>query len=129
MKRKLACIGFPYLLGLLAFSLGWGRYSLVFACLVLLWAAAFVVAKKCYRTYTAVMAFCFFIGVAYGTFYTYTNYNNILKYDGKTVALVAHKAPQLAIEVITQNKSWDEAIQTDWRKTKAWQPGWEYEIK
>lgn len=90
MKRKLACMGFPYLLGLLAFSLGWGRYSLVFACLVLLWAAAFVVAKKYYRTYTAVMAFCFFIGVAYGTFYTYTNYNNILKYDGKTVEIVGY---------------------------------------
>ena len=56
---------------------------------------------------------------------------NYLKdnYDGKTVALVAHKAPQLAIEVLTQNKTWDEAIETDWRKTKSWQPGWEYEIK
>ena len=50
-------------------------------------------------------------------------------FDGKTVALVAHKAPQLAIEVITQNKTWNEAIETDWRKTKAWQPGWEYEVK
>jgi hypothetical protein len=27
------------------------------------------------------------------------------------------------------NKTWDEAITTDWRKTKAWQPGWEYEVK
>ena len=55
---------------------------------------------------------------------------NFLKdnYDGKTIALVAHKAPQLAIEVLTLNKTWDEAIETDWRKTKAWQPGWEYEI-
>ena len=51
------------------------------------------------------------------------------KYDGKTVALVAHKAPQLAIEVLTMNKTWDEAIATDWRKTKAWRPGWEYEVK
>lgn len=50
-------------------------------------------------------------------------------YDGKTVALVAHKAPQLAIEVLTQGKTWLEAIATDWRKTKAWQPGWKYEIK
>lgn len=56
--------------------------------------------------------------------------NHILKeYDGKTVALVAHKAPQLAIEVLTLGKTWDEAIETDWRKTKAWQPGWEYEVK
>lgn len=50
-------------------------------------------------------------------------------YDGKTVALVAHKAPQLALEVITKNISWEEAINNDWRKTKAWQPGWEYILK
>lgn len=50
-------------------------------------------------------------------------------YDTKTVALVAHKAPQLAFEVITKGKTWQEAIDTDWRKTKAWQPGWRYELK
>lgn len=49
-------------------------------------------------------------------------------YNGKTVALVAHKAPQLALEVITKNISWKEAIDIDWRKTKNWQPGWRYEI-
>ena len=50
-------------------------------------------------------------------------------YDGKTVALVAHKAPQLALEVITKNITWEEAIANDWRKIKAWRPGWEYIIK
>ena len=25
--------------------------------------------------------------------------------------------------------TWEEAIEKDWRKTKAWQPGWEYIIK
>lgn len=56
--------------------------------------------------------------------------NYLLKnYDGKTVALVAHKAPQLALEVLTKNVSWPEALSNDWRKTKAWQPGWIYEIK
>ncbi len=50
-------------------------------------------------------------------------------YDDKRVAIVAHKAPQLALEVITQGKTWKEAISTDWRITKAWQPGWEYIIK
>lgn len=49
-------------------------------------------------------------------------------YNGKTIALVAHKAPQLALEVITKNISWKEAIDNDWRKTKSWQPGWEYKI-
>ena len=50
------------------------------------------------------------------------------KYDGKTIALVSHKAPQLALDVITKNVSWKEAIEKDWRKTKAWKPGWKYEI-
>lgn len=50
-------------------------------------------------------------------------------YNGKTIALVAHKAPQLALEVITKNITWEEAIDKDWRKTKAWQPGWVYEIE
>ena len=34
-------------------------------------------------------------------------------YDGKTIALVAHKAPQLALEVITKNVSWEYAIEND----------------
>ena len=50
-------------------------------------------------------------------------------YDGKTVALVAHKAPQLALDVILKNMSWEEALEKDWRKTKSWQAGWEYEVK
>lgn len=49
-------------------------------------------------------------------------------YDGKRVGIVAHRAPQLAIEVLTQGKTWEEAIETDWRNTKSWQPGWEYEL-
>lgn len=48
------------------------------------------------------------------------------KYDGKTIAIVAHKATQLAFEVITKNISWESAIDSDWRKTKDWKPGWEY---
>lgn len=50
-------------------------------------------------------------------------------YDNKTIAIVAHKAPQLAIEVITMNKTWEQAINDDWRLKKQWQPGWRYEIK
>ena len=50
-------------------------------------------------------------------------------YNGKTIALVAHKAPQLALEVIRKNINWEQAIKQDWRKTKNWQPGWLYEIK
>lgn len=56
---------------------------------------------------------------------------NYLKenYDGKTIGIVAHRAPQLALEVITKNISWEEANQNDWRKTGDWQAGWEYIIK
>ena len=55
---------------------------------------------------------------------------NYLKenYEGKIVGIVAHRAPQLAFEVLTKNISWEEANRNDWRKTKSWQPGWEYTI-
>lgn len=50
-------------------------------------------------------------------------------YQGKKIGIVAHRAPQLAFEVLTKNISWEEANGNDWRKTKSWQPGWEYIIK
>ena len=50
-------------------------------------------------------------------------------YEGKRVAVVAHKAPQLALEVLVKGQTWESALQNDWRKTGAWQPGWEYIIK
>lgn len=50
-------------------------------------------------------------------------------YDDKTIGIVAHRAPQLALEVITKGISWSEAINSDWRKTGDWKPGWEYIIK
>lgn len=49
-------------------------------------------------------------------------------YSGRTIGIIAHRAPQLALEVITKNITWEEAIKNDWRKTGAWQPGWEYRI-
>lgn len=53
---------------------------------------------------------------------------NYLKreYDDKFVAIMAHKAPQLALEVILNGKTWEQAISEDWRNRKAWQPGWIY---
>lgn len=50
-------------------------------------------------------------------------------FDGKNIAIVAHRAPQLALEVLLNGKTWEQAIDQDWRKTGAWQPGWEYVIK
>ena len=56
------------------------------------------------------------------------NFLDFLKenYDGKHVAVVAHKAPQLALDVLLKSKSWALAFAEDWRKKKAWQSGWEY---
>lgn len=50
-------------------------------------------------------------------------------YDGKHVAIVAHKAPQLSLEVLLNGKTWQQALAEDWRKTKSWQPGWTYELR
>ena len=47
-------------------------------------------------------------------------------YQGKTIGVMSHRAPQLALEVLTKGISWQEALENDWRKTKNWQPGWEY---
>ncbi|MCX6823774.1 MAG: histidine phosphatase family protein [candidate division SR1 bacterium] len=47
-------------------------------------------------------------------------------YDGKHVAIVAHKAPQLALDVILKHKTREDVFAEDWRKRKAWQPGREY---
>jgi broad specificity phosphatase PhoE len=50
-------------------------------------------------------------------------------YDGKHIAIVAHKAPQLVLEVLLNNLTWKEAFNNDWRKTKSWQPGWDYTLE
>ncbi len=49
-------------------------------------------------------------------------------YDGKSVAIVGHKAPQLSLDVLLKGKTWKQALAEDWRKTKSWKPGWEYEL-
>ncbi|NUM25355.1 MAG: histidine phosphatase family protein [Candidatus Buchananbacteria bacterium] len=59
------------------------------------------------------------------------NFLDFLKkdYDGKHIAIVAHQAPQLALEVLLGGKTWPQAIDQDWRHTKTWQPGWKYVLK
>ena len=51
------------------------------------------------------------------------------KYLGKNIAIVAHRAPQLALDVILRGKTWEQAVQEDWRLRKAWRPGWEYKLQ
>jgi len=50
-------------------------------------------------------------------------------YDGKNVAIVAHKAPQLSLDVLLKGKTWKQSFAEDWRKAKAWKPGWEYIVE
>jgi len=50
-------------------------------------------------------------------------------YDGKHVAVISHKAPQLALDVLLKGKTWKQALAEDWRKTKSWQPGWNYVVE
>ena len=52
-------------------------------------------------------------------------------YLGKNVAIVAHQAPQLSLEVLINHKTWERAISEDWRskKPKEWKPGWKYILK
>lgn len=52
-----------------------------------------------------------------------------LKYNGKHIAIVAHKAPQLALDVLLQGKTWEQAFAEDWRITKSWKPGWKYTLQ
>lgn len=49
-------------------------------------------------------------------------------YDGKHIAIVAHKAPQLSLDVLLKSKTWKQALADDWRKTKNWKPGWDYHL-
>ncbi len=49
-------------------------------------------------------------------------------HDGQHIAIVSHKAPQLALDVLLANKTWQMAFDRDWRKTKSWKPGWDYEL-
>ncbi len=51
------------------------------------------------------------------------------EYDNKHIAIVAHKAPQIALDVLLKGMSWEEAFATDWRRVGKWQPGWEYLLK
>ncbi len=50
-------------------------------------------------------------------------------YNGKHIAIMAHQAPQFALEVLLRGKSWEQVIKEDWRKTGDWKPGWEYFVE
>lgn len=43
------------------------------------------------------------------------------------IAIFGHEATQLALEVICNNRTWEEAMDSDWRPAQNWQPGWVYD--
>ena len=47
----------------------------------------------------------------------------------ESIAIVSHRFPQLALEVILNGRDWPNAIQHDWRNEGHWQPGWEYRLE
>lgn len=53
------------------------------------------------------------------------------EYPSKRVAIVAHRGPQLALDVILKKRTWEQAIQEDWRhkEPKEWRPGWDYKLE
>lgn len=58
--------------------------------------------------------------------------DDLLKnHSGKNIAIVAHKAPQLALDALLKGKTWEQAVKEDWRlkQPKEWKPGWEYILK
>jgi broad specificity phosphatase PhoE len=57
---------------------------------------------------------------------SFLNSLRLLSYDH--IAIVAHQAPQLALDVLLKERSWEQAIAEDWRNTRNWQPGWEYQL-
>jgi broad specificity phosphatase PhoE len=58
------------------------------------------------------------------------NFLDYLKkhHDNDHIAIVAHKAPQLSLDVLLRGRTWEQAFAEDWRKTHSWQPGWEYSL-
>lgn len=50
-------------------------------------------------------------------------------YDGKHIAIVGHKAPQFAIELLINHKTREQALAEDWRENKKRQPGWDYVLE
>lgn len=64
------------------------------------------------------------VGIRIADFLEFLTQNH----DGKHIAIMAHQAPQFALEVLLLGKTWEQAIQEDWRKTGDWKPGWEYTV-
>ena len=47
--------------------------------------------------------------------------------ESQEIAVFSHRYPQLALEVILNGATWQDAIINDWRKSGDWQAGWRYD--
>lgn len=52
-------------------------------------------------------------------------------YLGMHIAVVGHRAPQLALEVLLRGRTWEQAVREDWRvkEPEAWRAGWNYTLE
>ena len=92
MKRKFAWIGFPFLLGLLAFSVGWGEYNLVFICAALVISLMGAICVKKYRPCILLSGIAFLSAISFAATYTYAVYNRVMEYSGKSVSVTGYVA-------------------------------------
>ena len=44
------------------------------------------------------------------------------------IAIFSHRYPQLALDVVLNGATWQNAIRNDWRQSGEWQPGWAYAL-
>jgi probable phosphoglycerate mutase len=58
--------------------------------------------------------------------YRLRQFLNDVNWQRSNIALVSHRFPQLALEVIINGLTWQEAISQDWRVHGNWQAGWKY---
>lgn len=87
MKRKLAYIGFPFLIGLFLFSVNWGEYSLeTVICVTALAGIAFICMKS-YRIYITVSVLFVLVGMSYSALYTQICYDKVLDFSGRIVTV------------------------------------------
>lgn len=85
MKRKMAYVGFSFLGGLFVASLEWGKYNLQFILFgILLTVVLFLLCGK-YRTYIAVCAISYFLGISFLSCYTNFTYNKIVSFSDKNI--------------------------------------------
>ncbi|MFQ5647935.1 MAG: histidine phosphatase family protein [Candidatus Aenigmatarchaeota archaeon] len=50
-------------------------------------------------------------------------------HEGEHIAIVSHHAPQLALDVLLENKTWKQAIDEDRSKKEEYEPVWEYVLE